>query len=148
MLAETGFDTAFVDGMHLFEYVLRDFINLESYAKPTSVILIDDVLPRTSGEASRTPTGGGWTGDVWKILPCLIEYRSDLHDSLYLVDTHPTGTLVIAGLDHTNRVLADNYENILEKYLELGFDAVRNAEMHRWIIPPSEVVDALAARIS
>jgi len=38
-------DLAFIDGMHLLEFALRDFINLEKHALPTSTILAHDCLP-------------------------------------------------------------------------------------------------------
>ena len=37
-------DMAFVDGMHLFEYALRDFMNLEASA--LILIAVHDCLPR------------------------------------------------------------------------------------------------------
>jgi hypothetical protein len=42
---EITIDRAFIDGMHCFEFVLRDFINTERYMSWTSVIVFNDVLP-------------------------------------------------------------------------------------------------------
>ena len=55
-LAVTGgrrLDLVFIDGLHLFEFALRDLINTERHCSPTSVIIFDDVLPRTVDEAAR-----------------------------------------------------------------------------------------------
>ena len=38
-------DLAFIDGMHLFEFALRDFANLEPHCTPESVIVLHDCLP-------------------------------------------------------------------------------------------------------
>ena len=59
-------DLAFVDGMHLAEYALRDFLAIERFTLPTSVVVIDDMLPRTVEMANRQRTTLGWTGDVYK----------------------------------------------------------------------------------
>ena len=51
------FDLAFIDGMHLAEYALRDFINTERHAHPASVIVLDDMLPGITVEAARPSFG-------------------------------------------------------------------------------------------
>lgn len=97
-------DFAFIDGMHLFEFALRDFLNIEKVlANERTVVVFDDVLPRNQGEASRTQCPGDWTGDVWKVWYLLKEYRTDLQ--VKLVNTEPTGTMVVWDLDPT---LADS----------------------------------------
>jgi len=46
-------DLAFIDGMHHFEYALRDFMNLERWCAPESTILIDDCFPHDRRTAQR-----------------------------------------------------------------------------------------------
>jgi hypothetical protein len=108
-------DLAFIDGMHLFEYALRDFMNVERNAGPHTVAVIDDMLPRTSLEAHRDRKTRFWTGDVFWIAPVLTKYRPDL--IFRQVDTRPTGVVVIMGLDPTNNVLWDNYDEIIRDFI-------------------------------
>lgn len=86
-------DLAFIDGMHLVEFALRDYFNIEQHAHQGSVIVFDDVLPRNQAEAAREMCPGDWTGDVWKVGHFLYQYCPDL--PLRLVNTQPTGLLVV-----------------------------------------------------
>ncbi|MCW2874265.1 class I SAM-dependent methyltransferase, partial [Actinacidiphila oryziradicis] len=40
-------ELSFIDGMHIFEYALRDFMNVERHSRWSSVIVLDDMLPRS-----------------------------------------------------------------------------------------------------
>lgn len=106
---------SFLDGLHLFEQVLRDFHHLESWSAPDALIAIHDVLPGDVAWASRTPLPGEWTGDVWRIVPCLQRYRPDLR--LRLVDASPSGVLLVSQLDPENRVLLDHGPMIEQQFL-------------------------------
>jgi hypothetical protein len=108
------FDLAFVDGLHLFEFAFRDFINVERHSRPKSVMIVDDVLPRTVDEAARARHSYQWAGDVYPMLAVLAKYRPDL--IVLPVSTTPTGMMVVIGLDPRNRVLVDNYDQILAEY--------------------------------
>lgn len=105
-------DLAFIDGMHLSEFALRDFINTERFCHPGSVIVIDDVLPRNVVEAGRgrvgSAVGGAWAGDVYKVIDVLRRHRPDL--VLLEMDTKPTGTLVVLLPDASDRSLAAAYD--------------------------------------
>lgn len=101
-------DLAFIDGMHLAEYALRDFINVERYTTPASVIVFDDVLPRNAFEASRSRLSSDWTGDVYKVTDVLRRLRPEL--TVLEVDTEPTGTLLVLGADPSSRVLMHHYD--------------------------------------
>jgi hypothetical protein len=108
-------DLAFIDGMHLFEYVLRDFINAEKYANWSTVIVFDDQLPRNVEEAARKRHTTAWTGDVYKMIPVLQRYRPDLR--IAVMNTAPTGVMAVFGADPANTVLSDKYDEIMETYL-------------------------------
>ena len=108
-------DLAFIDGMHLFEFALRDFINVERETDWTSVVVFDDMLPRNVEEAARDRLTRAWTGDVYKVILTLREYRPDL--VLLPVDTAPTGLLVVLAPDRTSTVLKDNYDAIEQRYI-------------------------------
>lgn len=91
--APAPINLAFIDGMHLFENALTDFYNVEKYMAPGGIIVLDDVLPYSQAIAERVQPPGDWTGDVWKVWFVLANQRPDL--DAYLVDTQPTGTMVI-----------------------------------------------------
>lgn len=109
-------DLAFIDGMHLFEYALRDFMHIERLATPGTLVVIDDIHPSHPAQAERNRRTRVWTGDIWKLRKCLTDLRPDL--ILMTVDTAPTGLLLVAGLDPDNRVLWDRYNPIVRKYSE------------------------------
>jgi len=108
-------ELVFIDGMHLFEYALRDFMNIERLSKPETLVLIDDIYPSHPAQAERNRRTRVWTGDIWKLHRCLAEERPDLF--LIPLDTAPTGLLLVAGLEPGNRVLWDRYNPIVRKYL-------------------------------
>lgn len=126
---EARHDLAFIDALHLFEYVLRDFINTERFAHPASLVVVDDVFPNHPAQASRNRHTLTWMGDVWKLADCLARYRPDL--LVVLLDTWPSGLLFVAGLDPDNTVLADNYEDIVRRYLGVAFDVLPDAVLAR-----------------
>jgi hypothetical protein len=116
-------DLAFLDGMHLFEYLLRDFANTEKHCRRNSVILLHDCLPpgfymtvRSWDEKDRKDSAfpGWWTGDVWKVVPVLQKYRPDL--SITVTDCQPTGLVVITNLDKNSTVLDDRYYEIIAEH--------------------------------
>jgi predicted O-methyltransferase YrrM len=110
----SGIELAFIDGMHLYEYALRDFVGVERWAHPHGLVVFDDVLPRNQREAARTQCPGDWTGDVWRVEPVLQAWRPDLR--IALVDTHPTGVMVAYRLDPANTVLVDEYDEIVRHW--------------------------------
>jgi hypothetical protein len=108
-------DLAFIDGMHLFDFALRDYINIERFAKWSSVVVFDDMLPRSIDEAARDRHTGPWTGDVYKLVEVLREHRPDL--VTVLMDTEPTGQLLVFGADADNRTLPDRYDALIEQWV-------------------------------
>jgi hypothetical protein len=109
---------AFLDGMHLFEYLLRDFINTEAAMDARGVIMMHDCVPSglkmTRRDLNNLPDGP-WTGDVWKLIPILQKWRPDL--TVTVLDCLPTGLVCVSGLDPSNRVLAEHYDEIVAEFV-------------------------------
>lgn len=112
-----GIDLAFLDGMHRFEYLLRDFFNTEACCRRNSVILLHDCLPTNFEMTTRAFRTGAWTGDVWKVLPALKKYRPELR--LLYLDCPPTGLVAITNLDPASTLLSDNYFQIVDEFVDL-----------------------------
>jgi len=113
-------DLAFLDGLHLFEFLLRDFMNVERLCRPDSVIAMHDVIPLSHAAANRDwdrAVTQQWTGDVWKVVDILRRYRPDL--TLVVADCRPSGLALVTGLDPASRVLDEAYEEIVHAYLGL-----------------------------
>jgi Methyltransferase domain len=112
-------DLAFIDGMHLAEYALRDVINVERYCHPGTVIVIDDMLPRTVEEAGRTRRGaamrGAWAGDVYKMIDAFRTSRPEL--VCLEVDTQPTGTVVLLNPDAGAKGLVEAYDRLVGEFV-------------------------------
>ncbi|KAG1661966.1 Capsule polysaccharide modification protein LipA [Nymphon striatum] len=108
--------------MHLFEYALRDFINLEKKSASGSAIFIHDLYPMNAETSTRERNSDFWSGDVWKLVLCLSEYRPDL--DLKVLPCPPTGLGFVKNLDSASSVLEDNYDIILGKYVGMSYDSI------------------------
>lgn len=120
---EIRLSLSFLDGMHLFEYLLRDFIGTERHSRPEGVIALHDCCPfdheMTTRDLDNIPEAA-WTGDVWKLLPILKRHRPDLR--ITVLDCKPTGLVLVTGLDPENRVLSDAYEEIVAEWIGVTLD--------------------------
>jgi hypothetical protein len=114
---------SFLDGMHLFEYLLRDFMNTEAASDPRGVIMMHDLVPHNLAMTTRDLTAirGAWTGDVWKLLPILQRWRPDL--TLTMLNLRPTGVLCVSNLSPGNRVLQENYDDIVGEFMEQDIES-------------------------
>ncbi len=109
-------DFAFIDGLHLFEQTLKDFINLEKYSTKNTVVCFHDTLPLDEITSRRNHETRFWSGDVWKIVSILKKYRPDL--KIFTVATKPTGLTIVTNLDSHSKILSTNYDDIVHEYLE------------------------------
>lgn len=137
-------DLAFIDGMHLSEFALRDFMNVEKYSHPEGWVLFDDVLPADISFATRTRTTKEWTGDIFKLIDVLRRHRPDLQVEVY--DVAQKGIMLVRGLDPDSRVLDAAYPEIEAELMrtdtpEVTVDQIREAARP---LPPRAFLDAMA----
>ena len=124
-----GPDICFLDGMHRFEYLLRDIANAERACHKNSIIFLHDCIPamprmtlRTHkiGEASEGQFQHAWTGDVWRIIPALRKFRPDLN--VLFIDCAPTGLVAISNLNPNSDILSANYYAIVKDVQSLNIE--------------------------
>ena len=127
-LGGAAVELAFIDGMHHFEYALRDFINVERACAPGSVILIHDCYPLDERTARREQVTGFWSGDIWRLMLLLRTLRPDL--TVRTIATPPTGLGIVLKPDPASRLLAGRLEELVAEYLakDFGVLAGRQAE--------------------
>lgn len=136
-LHDHGFDLAFVDGDHRFEAVLDDFIALERWAAPGALVVLHDTLPLNSRTAAPTRGTSFYSGDGWKLLPCLRALRPTLR--LVTLPVSPTGLTLITGLDPSSDTLYTRRQDILDSYA--GVSAQRATEQPAAVLGPLGVND-------
>jgi SAM-dependent methyltransferase len=114
-------DMAFIDGMHLYEYVLRDFRNTERLMAKGGVIFVHDLLPPLAHWTGRSNIPGyPWAGDTWKFFSVLERFRPDLDLSIIMAE--PTGLGMVVSLDPSNTVLWERESEILASVKDDVFD--------------------------
>ena len=144
LLAGRPLSVGFIDGLHIFEQALRDFIHLERYCGPRSVIMFHDTLPLDEPTQRRTRETDFHTGDLWKTVLCLKHFRPDL--DIFTIETPPTGLTVVIGLDPTSRVLTNIYEAAVARFIDTSFlaverilDNVLNVVPNEWSVVESRL---------
>jgi hypothetical protein len=113
---------AFIDGMHLFECALKDFINLAKISSEKSLFLFHDPMPWTYRMATRNnkalDRGEAWTGDIWKLVPILID--AGMKDNINLLTSSPSGLLAIFSPDKKIITkLEERYDEICAQWLDV-----------------------------
>jgi len=122
LLGGKPLDMAFIDGMHHFEYALRDFINIEPLCRPGSLIFIHDCYPIDARSAERVQVTGFWSGDIWRLVVLLKKYRPDL--TIHTLGTPPTGLGLISGLDPKSTVLRSLLPELIAEGLALDYASI------------------------
>lgn len=110
-------DLSYIDGMHQIEFALKDFMHMERYCHAGSVVIVDDIYPAHALQGERIRQSRYWTGDVWKMINILENVRPDL--ILLPLDTSPTGSLLVLGLDPENNDLWEKFDIMLDWCINL-----------------------------
>ena len=110
-------DLIFIDGLHTYEQVARDFSNAFARLNSGGTIVIHDMLPTRASQAIALPTEKYWVGDVWR-LAFDLSNRDDLNFKLFKFDfgcgivTHGTQASLNVVADDTWEFYKNNYANL------------------------------------
>jgi hypothetical protein len=129
-------DLAFIDGMHRFEYALRDFINVERNCAASSVILMHDCYPLDARTAQRERQTGFWSGDIWRLVLLLREQRPDL--LVRTIATAPTGLGMVLNPDPDSRALGERCAQLSAEYLAKDFSVLAGRQPQALGLVPNE----------
>lgn len=127
---------AFIDGLHLFENALRDFIHLEAIAEADSLIFVHDCYPLDERTSTRERQTAFWSGDVWRLIALLKRHRPDL--AVRTIAARPTGLGLITRLDPRSRVLAERFDALIEEGLSLSFESLADSKREALNLVPND----------
>jgi tetratricopeptide (TPR) repeat protein len=122
VLGQHSIDLAFIDGMHRFENVLADFVHVERWSTPSTLVVLHDCLPVAPNAALRERRSRFWVGDCWKAVECLLSLRKDLEIST--LPCHPSGLVLVRKLDPSSRVLAEALPALEREYRDKPYPYV------------------------
>jgi hypothetical protein len=149
-------DMAYLDGTHISEYLLRDFICTERVCHENAVILLHDCIPldlhmavrdqNDTATRARSVAPTWWTGDVWKTVHALHRHRPDLRIQGFRAP--PTGLIMVSRLSPDSTTLAASYRRIVDEMHALGSWADYQSYLD-WLRPAdtNELVNAALALV-
>ena len=125
---------AFIDGMHLFEFALRDFINLAKISSKEALFLFHDAIPWSYQMTTRDNKALGrneaWTGDIWKLIPILMDIG--MEENIKLLTSAPSGLLAI--LNPGKKIidkLEESYDTICSNWLDVELNQERLLDLYQ-----------------
>jgi Methyltransferase domain len=130
LFSKKKIDICFIDGMHEFEYALRDVENALQYLDEGGVIVLHDCNPLTAeatisfADWEKKNYAGPWNGDVWKTIVYLRSLRDDIN--VFTLDTDHGLGIVVKGIpDYKLDISPEQLKNF--SYGEL------NANRKNWL---------------
>lgn len=119
-------EISLIDGMHQYDYALRDIENTLKYLSDDGVIIIHDCNPQTKAasgtwdEWQSRNEEGFWNGDVWKAIVHLRSTRKDIN--VFVLDCdHGLGVVTKSKPENVLHLTPDE----IEKMQYEAFDADR-----------------------
>lgn len=119
LFGQSRIELAFIDGMHHFEFALRDFVAIERLASPRSTIMLHDCYPLDRRTSERVRSTVFWSGDCWRLILALKKYRPDL--AINTIATAPTGLAIVRNLDPHSSGLRERMNDIVAEFLAVDY---------------------------
>ena len=132
---KSTFDLIFIDGLHVYEQVLKDIENSLKVLNDNGVILIHDCLPAKIWHQTIPQTHSSWNGDVWK---SIVKSRTRIDIDTYTIEADQGLGLI---LKRKNKdLLVDKIENF--KNLKFRDYYIHHKKFMR-IIDESDVLEII-----
>lgn len=125
IIGQTKINIALIDGMHQYDFALRDIENTLKYLSNDGVIVIHDCNPQTKNasgtwdEWQARNEEGFWNGDVWKAIVHLRSTRNDI-DVFVLDCDHGLGIVTKTKPESNLNFTADTIAKMQYEDLEVN----------------------------
>lgn len=104
------FDLIFIDGLHLYEQVIKDVNNSLSVLNKNGIILLHDCLPSKIWHQTIPQTHVSWNGDVWK---SIVEFRTMKNiDTFTIKADHGLGIIFKKKNTNTLNIKTKNFKKL------------------------------------
>ena len=108
------FDLIFIDGLHVYEQVIKDIFNSVKALRENGIILVHDCLPRKLWYQTPTRMSDTWNGDVWK---AIVECRTlENIDTYTCLADEGIGVIKLQKNNNLLKLKLSNFKNL--KYKE------------------------------
>lgn len=99
------FDIIFIDGLHTYDQVKKDFNNSLKCLNNNGIIVLHDMCPTTEDRARSFNDGGQWNGDCFKLA---IDIYNGEYSNEYLTVNSDQGCMII--FDKKREIVSNNLE--------------------------------------
>lgn len=106
------FDVIFIDGLHVYDQVMKDILNSLNILKEKGFIVVHDCNPTTKKAADRIQTEGVWNGDVWK---AIYDVKENYRDVDYFVLDEDFGLGILSFKNEAGRSYLPKFKDEIAK---------------------------------
>jgi hypothetical protein len=118
------FDLIFIDGLHVYEQVIKDIFNSIKVLKENGIILVHDCLPRKLWYQTPTRMSDTWNGDVWK---AIVECRTlENIDTYTCLADEGIGVIKVQKNNNLLNLNLSNFKNLKYKEYYTNRESIMN----------------------
>ncbi len=118
------FDLIFIDGLHVYEQVIKDIFNSINILKENGIILVHDCLPRKLWYQTPIRMSDTWNGDVWK---AIVECRTlEYIDTYTCLADEGIGVIKVQKNNNLLKLKLSNFKNLKYKEYYLNRESLMN----------------------
>ena len=118
------FDIIFIDGLHLYEQVIKDINNSVRFLNDGGTIVMHDCLPLECFAQYESPVVRAWNGDTWK---AFVEARTMGHiDSAVCLIDHGVGIIKKRKNANPLTVATKNFKRLKYSFLAKDYARILN----------------------
>jgi len=118
------FDLIFIDGLHVYEQVIKDIFNSIKVLKENGIILVHDCLPRKLWYQTPTRMSDTWNGDVWK---AIVECRTlENIDTYTCLADEGIGVIKVQKNNNLLNLNLSNFKNLKYKEYYINRESLMN----------------------